>query len=157
MRQPDRVIYGPMDVPYMLRWHLIPRNRWFNIYLHRILHDDDDRALHDHPAWNLSLVLRGGYDEHTFITQPWENEELPAIHVLRRRAPAIVWRRATVAHRLVLRRDTFGQPIPAWTLWVSGAKLRVWGFWCPSGKWVAWQLYNAETYGKVGRGCGEQS
>ena len=42
-RDPDMLI-GPPDDPYMLRWWLIPRNPEFNVYYHRILHDDDDRA-----------------------------------------------------------------------------------------------------------------
>ena len=34
---------------YLSRWHIIPRNRYFNIYLHKFVGSDDDRALHDHP------------------------------------------------------------------------------------------------------------
>ncbi|MDZ7823006.1 MAG: hypothetical protein U5K75_02470 [Ahrensia sp.] len=55
---PDLIIGGAED-PYMRRWFIIPRNRWFNIYLHEIVRSDDDRALHDHPWWSLSLVLDG--------------------------------------------------------------------------------------------------
>jgi len=33
MRSPDFVI-GPFESPYMLRWYMIPRNRWFGIYWH---------------------------------------------------------------------------------------------------------------------------
>jgi hypothetical protein len=50
----------------MRRWWVIPRNKFFNIYLHHFLHSDDDRALHDHPWWNVSILLRSGsYVEHT--------------------------------------------------------------------------------------------
>ena len=62
-RDPDFVI-GPKDAPYLQRWWLIPRNRWFNVYLHHILHSDDDRALHDHMYFNVSVLLRGRYVEH---------------------------------------------------------------------------------------------
>jgi hypothetical protein len=51
--------------PYLTRWHVLPRNKWFNIYLHRFLHGDDDRALHDHPWRSASLILEGRYTEHT--------------------------------------------------------------------------------------------
>lgn len=51
--------------PYMLRWYVIPRNRWFNIYLHLFLRSDEDEALHDHPWMNCSMLLRGSYIEHT--------------------------------------------------------------------------------------------
>lgn len=63
-RAPDFVI-GGAERPYLLRWFVIPRNKVFNVYLHQFLRSDDDRALHDHPWVNLSILLRGGYIEHT--------------------------------------------------------------------------------------------
>lgn len=57
-REPDFLI-GPEGDPYMRRWWIIPRNKFFNIYLHHMRHDDDDRAPHDHPWWSLSLCLDG--------------------------------------------------------------------------------------------------
>lgn len=63
-RWPDMVI-GDNDNPYLLRWYVIPRNRIFNIYLHKFVRSDDDRALHDHPwSWNMSLIIKGIYIEH---------------------------------------------------------------------------------------------
>ena len=59
--RPHKVIGGPD--PYLLRWHVIPRNRLLNVYVHKFLRSDDDRALHDHPWWFVSLILRGRYDE----------------------------------------------------------------------------------------------
>lgn len=56
-RAPD-VVIGEADSPYLLRWHPIPRNPIFNVYLHQFLRDDDDRALHDHPWVNVSLLPR---------------------------------------------------------------------------------------------------
>ena len=47
-RAPDFVI-GGSDNPYLLRWFLIPRNPVFNVYLHKFMRSDDDRALHTHP------------------------------------------------------------------------------------------------------------
>ena len=64
MRKPDFII-GPKDAPYLRRWWIIPRNRLFNIYLHQILRSDDDRALHDHPWINCSIILKGRYMEVT--------------------------------------------------------------------------------------------
>src|SRR5690606_8416676 len=65
-RQPDFIVGADNpEGPYLERWYLLPRNRVLNVYLHRFLRDDDDRALHDHPwAW-LSLLLQGSYVEHT--------------------------------------------------------------------------------------------
>ena len=61
MRRPPDFIIGEPANPYLIRWWVIPRNRWFNIYLHEIRRSDDDRALHDHPWLNCSILLHGGY------------------------------------------------------------------------------------------------
>lgn len=59
-RAPDFLV-GGKENPYMKRWWLIPRNKWFNIYLHQFMRDDDDRALHDHPWWGPSTVKPNGF------------------------------------------------------------------------------------------------
>lgn len=59
---------------YLKRWHLLPRNTWFNVYLHYFVHGDDDRALHDHPWQSASLLLEGRYREHT---SEWAYENAP--------------------------------------------------------------------------------
>jgi hypothetical protein len=123
---------------------VIPRNRLFNIYLHKFLRDDDDRALHDHPWISLSIVLRGGYIEH-----------MPGA-IKRRKAGQVVFRRATHAHRVELLRDGFclaEEVVPAWTLFITGPKVREWGFHCPQG-WRHWKDFTAPgDSSRVGRGC----
>src|SRR5580692_360411 len=94
-REPDFYI-GGKDNPYLLRWHVIPRNRFFNIYLHKFLRDDDDRALHDHPLGSCSIILKGGYWEH----QP------DGLKLLRKPARPY-FRRATQAHRIELFRKFY--------------------------------------------------
>ena len=42
MREPDFII-GGAERPYIRRWWIIPRNKLFNIYLHQVLRDDDER------------------------------------------------------------------------------------------------------------------
>lgn len=64
MRPADFII-GGAENPYIYRWWVIPRNTIFNIYLHKIVRDDDDRALHDHPWVNCSIILKGRYVEVT--------------------------------------------------------------------------------------------
>ncbi|MBP3955459.1 hypothetical protein J8F10_09210 [Gemmata sp. G18] len=138
-REPDFYI-GGRDNPYLLRWWVIPRNRLFNIYLHKFLRDDDDRALHDHPWISLSVILKGGYIEHT----------TDGVSV--RFAGGIVFRRATHAHRLELLRED-GRAVPAWTLFITGPKIREWGFHCPQG-WRHWREFTSEVdSGNVGKGC----
>lgn len=135
MRKPDFVIGGP-ERPYLLRWWLIPHNRFFNVYLHHFLRSDDDRAMHDHPWWNLSVLLTGQYREH----MPGKTKQRHRLNV--------VLRRATAIHRIEL---THG---PVWTLFITGPKIREWGFHCPNG-WRNWKVFTNPTDGgqTVGRGC----
>ena len=159
-RAPDFVI-GKPDAPYLRRWWIIPRNRFFNIYLHQILRSDDDRALHDHPWWNVSIILRGGYRE-------WMPAPLPGAPLstrwLIRKAGHVVVRRATHAHALELLPD-LSQPenkdalIACWSLFITGPKVREWGFLCPQG-WRHWRQFIGVPVGEakgdeIGPGCGE--
>lgn len=140
LTKPDFVI-GGNDQPYMLRWWIIPRNRFFNVYLHRIIRSDDDRALHDHPWVSLSFILDG---------EMWE--VLPvAPNVISGRLLKqgnIVTRTASSAHRLELRNSQ-----PCMTLFLTGPRVREWGFHCPRG-WRHWKEFTAVgDTGSIGRGC----
>lgn len=138
-REPDFYI-GGKENPYLLRWWVIPRNRFFNVYLHKFLRDDDDRALHDHPWNSLSIILKGSYIEHT------------ATEIEIRQAGCFVFRRATHTHRIELFNDR-GKPLPAWTLFITGPRIREWGFHCPQG-WRHWREFTSEVdSGNVGKGC----
>lgn len=148
--QPHFVIGDPAD-PYLLRWYLIPRNRYINIYLHKFLKDDDDRALHDHPWWFVSLMVWGGYFEHSELERnTWKT------FTKHRTAPSIAFRRPTDRHRIELERTpVLNKPIPCWTIVVTGPKSRAWGFWCPKG-FVPWfDFVDSTDTGNVGKGCGE--
>lgn len=60
-REPDFYIGGKGD-PYMRFWWVTSRHPdRFKLYLHHIVRDDDDRALHDHPSASCSIILKGGY------------------------------------------------------------------------------------------------
>lgn len=138
-RKPDFIV-GPPGDPYMLRWWLIPRNNWFNIYLHRFLHSDDDRALHDHPSWNISCLLKGEYTE-------WSIAAGGVHHAVVYKAGQFKFRLAKTAHRIELHNGE------CWSLFINGPKLRNWGFHCPRG-WRPWQQFVDERdHGAVGRGC----
>lgn len=145
-REPDFII-GGKDNPYIRRWWVIPRNKIFNIYLHEILRPDDDRALHDHPWHNLSLILKGGYIEHTPKGRYW------------RGAGHLVFRPAKTLHRLMLPLCVACNPsagyVPCWSLFFTGPRFRDWGFQCPKG-WVHWKLFtNPGDSGTVGKGCNQ--
>jgi hypothetical protein len=141
---------GTEDDPYLLRWYVLPRNRFLNLYLHCFLRDDDDRALHDHQWWFISVMLKGGYAEHT--------ED----GIRRRRAPSIAFRRATHRHRVDLPRPFAStlfpslvppKPIPCWTLLLTGRRTRTWGFWCPQGFKPWHEFLSPDDSGRTGRGC----
>lgn len=142
MRKPSFVI-GPDHDPYMRRWWLIPRNRFFNIYLHQVLRDDNDRGCHDHPWWNVSIILGVGYTEvcQEAALGPYEGGRW-YYRVTRRERPrgSIIFRRATTAHRLECFRDKIGAPIPTWSLFITGPNVRTWGFWTEAG-WTDWKTY----------------
>lgn len=113
---------GLPDCPYVIRWRI--ETPWGSIRLHHWLGPDDDRAFHDHP-WNFTTyVLRGGYLEVT----PDGLEYL--------RAPCRRHRLATHQHTV--------RPLPggAWTIIVTGPRVRAWGFWdglkfIKANKWFA--------------------
>ena len=131
---------------YLRRWFLIPRNRYFNVYLHQFLRDDDDRALHDHPWDSVSLLVRGRYREH--VDEACYPDSMVTIREYQ--APAVIKRSAEHKHRLEL---IDGKP--AWTIFITGPKRRKWGFWCPQG-FVPWELFADGPNGeRVGRGCGD--
>lgn len=126
---------GGFENPYMLRWYILPRNPWFNIYLHKFLRDDDDRALHDHPWSSLSLIVRGKYREIT----PKGVQEYAA--------GSIILRSAEYSHRIELITKT------CWTLFITGRRVREWGFHCPQG-WRHWKDFTAgKNEELVGKGC----
>jgi hypothetical protein len=133
-RPPDFVIGDN----YLRRWWVIPRNKLQNVYLHEINKSDDDRALHDHPWENTSLIIRGSYIEHT-----------PA-GVFTRVAGDVVHRPATALHRLEVADNA-----RVISLFMTGPISREWGFECPQG-WRHWRDFtDHRDSGQVGRGCGE--
>lgn len=129
-RPPDFIISGP-EGEYLRRWYAIPRNPFFNIYVHEFLHSDEERALHDHMYINMSLVLQQGYREH------FKNR------VVHRPIGAIAWRLPATAHRVEL---IDGKP--AVTIFIAGPRVRRWGFHCPHG-WVYWKDFVQQA----GKGC----
>lgn len=124
MRTPF-VHIGTPDDPYMERYWLKPYDErdGTSIRVHRILRSDRDDAFHDHPWPYVSIILRGGYVEHT----PQGAEAFTAGCVLSRRASS--W------HRLYVPEG--GE---AWTLFMMGPKLQPWGFLDPkTGNKVPWR------------------
>ena len=119
-----RRITGLDGSEYLIRRYLLPRNRLLNIYLHKFLGSDDDRALHDHPWYSLSITLKGRLIEH-----------LPGNNRRTITAGGITLRSPKFQHRIEL---PAGES--AVTLFMTGPVIRKWGFICPRG-WISWEKY----------------
>lgn len=136
------LVVGDPAAPYMLRWWLIPRNRFFNIYLHKFLNDDDDRAKHDHPWASLSILLYGQIREIVEVSCTLLAGALTEETRLYRPG-SVVYRSPYHTHRIELPDGK-----PAWTIFITGPKTRDWGFWCTRPrKWIYWRDFGS-------RGCG---
>jgi hypothetical protein len=165
VRPPDFIV-GGADNPYLFRWYLTPWSEYDrrnpplwsqftkrllpNIYLHQFLRSDDDRALHDHPWFNLSFILFGSYVEETIHAGGIKG---------RARRVAGDWKVRTpwASHRVELLPGFDGpQEQPCWTLFVTSPRVREWGFHCPDAGWVVWTKFTAETdSGNIGKGCNQ--
>jgi|HubBroStandDraft_4_1064222.scaffolds.fasta_scaffold00046_32 hypothetical protein len=141
MRPPDLTIGDP---PQMYRWHLL-RWRGVQVALHKWVRSDADRALHDHTATNISILLTGTYLEQ--FSHAWEAPRAKL------RLPLIPYfRRGETPHRVVLHRG------PVWTIWIRLKPHREWGFHCAKG-WRHWREYIdgdyrvSGTMSGIGKGC----
>jgi hypothetical protein len=146
-RRPPDFAIGGAERPYLRRWFVIPRNVVFNVYLHQFLRSDDDRAHHDHPwLFNASLILREGYVEHTISAGG-------AVVCTERLAGSLKARWGKSPHRVQLVEDEQGL-IPCWTLFITGPRVREWGFYCMERGWIHWKRFTAaDDPGAVGKGC----
>lgn len=93
---------------YMRRFVLL-ETPWTRIYVHNLCSSDPDPELHDHPWSFVSIILKGGYTEHT------------PLGVFERKAGQIIFRQAGSPHHLELSES-------AWTMIITGKVVREWGF-----------------------------
>lgn len=123
----DIYFYGSL---YMRRFRLI-HNRWFGVRVHHIVRSDRDRELHDHPFSFVSIILGGGYFEHT-----------PGGKLKWFGPGSVNVKRAEDLHRLELPDER-----PTWTLVFRGPMRRSWGFMTEEG-WVHWRKFSEERAGR---------
>lgn len=160
-RGPDFII-GGIENPYLLRWHVVRWNKFMSIYIHIFVRSDTDEALHDHPWANMSWILDGRYIEW----MPYDLKRWPELRDLTpyiRKAGDVVFRKASQPHRVELQHLPFLQParsieIPVLSLFVTGPRIREWGFHCPKG-WRHWKDFTKFAQqgdsSEIGKGCGE--
>ena len=153
-REPDFIIGGKED-PYLRRHWLFPRNLFFNVYVHEFLRSDDDRAHHDHPwLFNASWLIDGAYIEHVITAGG-------ALCRSIRPAGSFKFRWGKAPHRLELLQFTNlrGQaepPLPCWTVFITGPRVREWGFYCMERGWIHWKAFTSPAdKGRIGKGCDE--
>ncbi len=94
---------------YVRRWRI--ETPIGSVRIHHWLHSDDMRFKHDHPWWFITLVLWGGY-------QDCGDDKVDHL-----RAGSIRFRPANHRHSVWVDEGV------AWTLLVTGPKVRKWGFW----------------------------
>ena len=108
---------------YMHRYYLFLKDRhWFpfNVTLHKIVRSDDP-IFHDHPWPYLTVIVKGGYWEHTPI---YDGDKIIGDTVQWRGPGSIIKRGSKELHWLELD-NTVG---PATTLFFMGPQQREWGF-----------------------------
>jgi hypothetical protein len=162
---PEREVIGPLDCPILHRYTLVSRKGrfGFKLMLHRFQPNADDRAVHDHPASFVTIVLQGGYEDlvpcgdcdghGTQISH--ENVAIWDCGTCRggglvlgdRMRPCMVrFRPATYRH------VTKVGPRGCTTLVLMGPKRRPWGFWL-DGEWWPWRMFEF-AFG-LGMRCGD--
>ncbi len=140
---------------YMLRWYLIPRNRFCNVYVHRYLGSDDDRAEHDHPWWSLSYCVQGAFIEvsckssQIIFPRRWRLRDPLTPH----RLVVLPWEgHVKGVHGFIEWGDEESAKAPT-TIFLTGPRIREWGFHCPQG-WRHWRVFtDPDDSGRIGRGC----
>ena len=110
---------------YLVRRMLLPRNRYFNVFLHQFFASDEE-GLHDHPCDFLLIGLKGWYWEDTFAG------------TTEREAGRVRLMTAETFHRIVVPR---GQEGAVWTLAIRGPNRKTWGFLEP-GLEDGWRRWN---------------
>jgi hypothetical protein len=82
----------------------------FSIRLHHWISSDDQRHFHDHPWWYWSFVLKGTYIDRSTngekLRDTFSLAKYPALH----------------QHSVIIDKH-------CWTLLLTGAENRIWGFW----------------------------
>lgn len=138
--------------PYLHRWYLlhpdsVERERKdirFNVLLHQFM-ESDEPVWHDHP-WNyyISIVLRGGYWEHTPHGTSWFGPG----SIRKVEGGSLVLYDAAVEDKVsIIPADLHWIEIPesgkTWTLFIRGRTIKDWGF-VPdlkTGEWINHREY----------------
>jgi len=118
---------GRRTIPYLERW-IIYAGR-ITLRLHKFHCPDDPRAPHDHPWWFITIPL------HAYREIVWDG--------------ALRYRNEVMPLRPHFRPSTYRHmvtgPCPVWTLVISGAVSRKWGFWKTPTQFVPYHDWNDDV------------
>lgn len=161
-RQPPDFVVKNHGTVYLNRWYLTPWSEWRargkkptltqrlwaslpSVYLHQFLSSDEDRALHDHPWFNISFLLKGSYVEETIAAGGIHYRKIRHAWTL----SGVKFRSPWTAHRVELIEGR-----PCWSLFITGPVVRTWGFHCPQG-WRRWTEFvsRSDNSNDIGPGC----
>ena len=126
---------------YMHRYYLFLKDRNifpFNVTLHKIIRSDDP-IMHDHPWPYMTIVLKGGYWEHTPI---FDKDDKVLTEFQTWRGPGSIIKRGANEYHWLELDPSVG---PATTLFFMGRQQRDWGFLVKTKRgvhrWIKWTTY----------------
>jgi hypothetical protein len=174
-KNPDLTLYNLKNEIYLRRWWILPKRMFpFNVYLHNFM-SSDASELHDHPWWSISIILSGSYREHIPVDEKGWVENGDRKEIVKIRYPFIpTFRNANAIHRIELfklklklkqprtwleseqeqeREQEQEHEQSVWTIFITGPKVRNWGFYCPKGFVHHKDFLNVEE-NALGAGCG---
>lgn len=170
-RNPHESLADYMDRSWLIRQNADKSN--ICIRIHHVKRSDEDRALHCHPWWNVSWLLRGGYWEvvpgiyqaareagfegataqllafhERIVNEPGEHVSRSDRRELKKLG--VHWRgRGAIVLRSsrALHRLVVPAGRDAWSLFMMGGKSKEWGFQTRDRGWV----HNVEYTKELGR------
>jgi hypothetical protein len=128
--------------PYMHRYYLFLKDRkWFpfNVVLHKIVKSDEP-VFHDHPWPFITIVLSGGYWEHTPVL---DDNGRQIADITQWRGPGSIIMRGSKDYHWLELDENVG---PVTTLFFMGPQLREWGF--LKDKWIHNEEYLKQRLSK---------
>lgn len=113
---------------YLVRWTFLTLFGW-RLRLHKIVREDNDTCLHDHPWTFIGVVFRGGYVEEV----PDDRGGFKRVH---RKPLSFFYHRPEFSHRIAEVAEG-----GSWTLLLCGPPVRPWGFISRLGAWRPWRTH----------------
>jgi hypothetical protein len=114
----DQIIPDPETGSVLIHRYNLFDLPGFHVRLHE-LRGSDPRELHDHPWWNISIIILHAYNEVTphGAVPRWTGD--------------VVFRGKHARHRIMIDDGYYHRPL---SLFIHGPKRRLWGFYTDAGE-----------------------